>query len=138
LKGYKAVLAKIMLMQPKQQFAKETGELLHQISRAPTGTAADSRKTAFAAVCAQVMQGAFRKADEFTKKIPVPSIVKKNLSKADVAFIAAAYAIPLPGTALFAAAMIGSKHGCRHLRNRLKPKPIVDASAMDDTCPNVP
>ena len=85
-------------------------------------------KTAFAAICAQLMQGAFRKAEDFTRKLPIPSIVRKNLSRKDVAFIAAAYAIPLPGTALFAAAMVGSKHGCRHLRNRLKSKPMVNTS----------
>jgi hypothetical protein len=77
-------------------------------------------QNAFTAARAQIMQ--------FARKIPVPAAIKRNLTKADIAFIAAAYAIPLPGTALFAAALVGSKHGCRHLRNRFKYGLILNAS----------
>jgi len=67
-------------------------------------------------------QRAFRKIIELAGRIPVPAAFAKHLSKKDLAFIAAAYAIPLPGTALFAAAIVGSRLGCGHLRSRLKPR----------------
>jgi hypothetical protein len=117
-----------MFIHPKQQLTKRTGELFRQVSGASNGAAVYSKKNAFAAACIQVAQIALRKADEVTKKVPVPAVVRKHLSKKDMAFIAAAYAIPLPGTALFAAAIVGSNHGCRHLRSRLKPRLTVNAS----------
>jgi hypothetical protein len=117
-----------MFTQPKRQFVKKTGGLLKHVSGALIGAAVYGKMKAFAAVCPQVTREAFHEVREFTKKLPVPSIVKKNLTKADIAFIAAAYAIPLPGTALFAAAIVGSKYGCRHFRNRFKPRLIMDTS----------
>jgi hypothetical protein len=82
----------------------------------------------FVAACIEVTRSALRKADEFTKKVPLPAIVKQHISKKDAAFIAAAYAIPLPGTGLFAAAIVGGKLSCRLLRSRLKCRPTVDTS----------
>jgi len=117
-----------MSMHPEQQLTKRTSGLFKQLSGESNGAAVYSKKNDFAAACVQVAQVALRKAGEVTKKVPVPAVVKKHLSKKDLAFIAFAYAIPLPGTALFAAAIVGSKLVCRQLRSRLKPRLMVNAS----------
>lgn len=122
------MFAKIMFIHPKQQFMKRTGERFEQVSGALNAAALYSQKNVFAATCVQVAQVALRKAGKFAGKVPVPAVVKKHVSKKDMTFIAAAYAIPLPGTALFAAAIVGTKLGCRHLHSRLNPKFTVDAS----------
>ena len=46
----------------------------------------------------------------------MPGWLKRNLSKRETAFIAAAYAIPLPGTALIAALLVGLRRLFRRLR----------------------
>lgn len=48
-------------------------------------------------------------------RIPLPAIVRRNITRGDAAFIAAAYMIPLPGTALLAALVVGLRHAIRNL-----------------------
>jgi len=55
-------------------------------------------------------------------RLPGLAAARRHLSRKDLAFIAAAYAIPLPGTALFAAMIVGSRLGCGHLRRHLRPR----------------
>ncbi len=74
-----------------------------------------------------VTQTAMRKAGDVIDKIPVPAAIRRHVSRKDAAFIAAAYAIPLPGTGLVAAAIVGSKLGYRHWRGRLKRDATVNA-----------
>ncbi|MCQ8278025.1 hypothetical protein NFI95_06145 [Acetobacteraceae bacterium KSS8] len=50
--------------------------------------------------------------------LPMPDWLKRNLSRREAAFIAAAYAIPLPGTALIAALLVGGRRLFRRLRRR--------------------
>lgn len=78
--------------------------------------------------CIGVISKIRRETEIWAGKIPVPAVVKKHVSKKDAAFIAAAYAIPLPGTAFCAAIIIAAKLGIRHLRNRLKPALTINAS----------
>lgn len=116
-----------LFLTPEHTFTKQSGELSERASGAFTGLAAVRHKNALAAAWGQVSQVALRKAGDFTRTIPVPAIVRKHVSKRDAAFIAAAYAIPLPGTALIAAAIVGSKLGYRHWRGRLQRDAAVNA-----------
>lgn len=76
---------------------------------------------------AALAQRALNKAADLTRGLPVPAVLARHISKGDATFIAIAYAIPLPGTGLVAAAIVGGKIGARHLRGRLKPLPAAPA-----------
>jgi hypothetical protein len=116
-----------LFLTPQHPFKQQASGLSERASGALTGVAAVRHQNALAATWVQVSQGALRKAGDFTRTIPVPAIVRKHVSKRDAAFIAAAYAIPLPGTALIAAAIVGSRLGYRHWRGRLQRDAAVNA-----------
>lgn len=122
------VFNKIIFIRPGKFLAKRTSEFYAPVTGASDGVAIYTKKNRFTAVCDELVKVALRKAHELTEKIPVPAVARKHLSRKDVAFIAAAYAIPLPGTALFAAAIVASKLACRQLRLRLNPGFTIDAS----------
>lgn len=115
------MFGKLIFKRLTQKFNERTSEFLRQ------ATAPSTIQATFWATRVHVAQVVFGKAMEFTTKIPVPAGIKKHLSKKDVALIAAAYAIPLPGTALFAAVIVAGMHGFGHMRNRLKPQLALDA-----------
>ncbi|GAB0118977.1 hypothetical protein Acid7E03_30490 [Acidisoma sp. 7E03] len=64
------------------------------------------------------MRGATTRFGHAAERLPMPALLRRHLSKGEAAFILAAYAIPLPGTGLVAAAIVGGKIGCRHLHSR--------------------
>jgi len=66
----------------------------------------------------QTFREASARLGNAAERLPLPALLRRHLSKGDAAFILAAYAIPLPGTGLVAAALVGGKLGCRHLHGR--------------------
>ena len=68
-----------------------------------------------------------QRAERLSASIPVPASVRRHVSKRDATFIAAAYAIPLPGTALVAAILVGLKIAARQMRLRWRRKSIAIA-----------
>lgn len=61
-------------------------------------------------------------------RIPLPAGLRRHISRGDAAFIAAAYAIPLPGTALFAALLVALKLGIRRALRRSAARRLAEAA----------
>jgi hypothetical protein len=104
--------------------------LSRRMSSGESGTEAYRTKNSFSTGCVRIINVALRRADELAQKIPVPDVLKKHLSQKDAAFIAVASAIPVPGTGLFAALIVGGKFSYKFLRNSSDHRPTVDASGV--------
>ena len=97
-----------------------------KIALFPHSAVSPAQKNAFSTV-ATFARTTFRKTAVAVGNIPVPAVIRKHVSKKDAAFIAAAYAIPLPGTGLIAAMIVGGKLAVRHRRSRWQRLPAVGA-----------
>ncbi|MCB8876070.1 hypothetical protein [Acidisoma silvae] len=97
-----------------------------KIALFPRFAVSPEQKNAFS-TCVKFAQTTIRQASAVIGTVPVPAVVKKHVSKKDAAFIAAAYAIPLPGTGLLAAIIVAGKLAVRHRRSRWQRLPVVGA-----------